>query len=177
MRHAVRLRRGRWHAGNPRGQRQRRGRRNLATAGVQKWSLVNGHVAHALRSAKRPEYRRAVRRPELSGLTQPRDGRLPQHHRSSQSRRHGDIYAVTSTISANGDQGADPNKLVKVTDVLNATTLPTGDGRPRLARLPRPFRDASLRAGRRSVSWASLSRPRTTMNTKTADLTTRTSCM
>jgi len=35
---------------------------------------------------------------------------------------------VTSTISANGDQGADPNKLVKVTDVLNATTLPTGDG-------------------------------------------------
>ena len=39
-----------------------------------------------------------------------------------------DIYAVTSTISTNGDQGADPNKLVKVTDVLNATTLPTGDG-------------------------------------------------
>jgi hypothetical protein len=35
---------------------------------------------------------------------------------------------VTSTISTNGDQGADPNKLVKVTDVLNATTLPTGDG-------------------------------------------------
>ena len=39
-----------------------------------------------------------------------------------------DIYAVTSTISASGDQGADPNKLVKVTDRLNATTLPQGAG-------------------------------------------------
>lgn len=38
------------------------------------------------------------------------------------------IYAVTSTISASGDQCADPNKLVKITDVLGATTLPTTDG-------------------------------------------------
>jgi hypothetical protein len=30
------------------------------------------------------------------------------------------IYAVTSTISLNGDNGADPNKLVKVTDRLSA---------------------------------------------------------
>jgi hypothetical protein len=35
------------------------------------------------------------------------------------------IWAVTSTISLNGDNGADPNKLVKVTDALNATTLAT----------------------------------------------------
>ncbi|HKF53631.1 MAG TPA: hypothetical protein VKB26_15050 [Candidatus Acidoferrales bacterium] len=34
------------------------------------------------------------------------------------------IYAVTSTVSASGDQGADPNKLVKITDVLSASTLP-----------------------------------------------------
>ena len=38
------------------------------------------------------------------------------------------IYAVTSTISTNGDQGADPNKLVKITDLLDATTLPKTDG-------------------------------------------------
>ena len=38
------------------------------------------------------------------------------------------IYAITSTISLNGDNGADPNKLVKVTDVLKATELSTGDG-------------------------------------------------
>jgi len=31
------------------------------------------------------------------------------------------IYAITSTISLNGDNGADPNKLVKVTDQINAT--------------------------------------------------------
>ena len=35
------------------------------------------------------------------------------------------IYAITSTISLNGDNGADPNKLVKVTDVLSATSLST----------------------------------------------------
>ena len=34
------------------------------------------------------------------------------------------IYAITSTVSGNGDQGADPNKLVTITDKLAATTLP-----------------------------------------------------
>jgi len=34
------------------------------------------------------------------------------------------IYAITSTISGSGDSGADPNKLVAITDELNATTLP-----------------------------------------------------
>ncbi len=34
------------------------------------------------------------------------------------------IYAITSTISGSGDQGSDPNKLVAITDDLNATTLP-----------------------------------------------------
>jgi hypothetical protein len=38
------------------------------------------------------------------------------------------IWAVTSTISPNGDQGADPNNLVRVTDLLSATTLPPGNG-------------------------------------------------
>ena len=31
------------------------------------------------------------------------------------------IYAITSTISQNGDNGADPNKLVKVTDRISST--------------------------------------------------------
>ena len=35
------------------------------------------------------------------------------------------IYAITSTASLNGDNGADPNKLVKVTDLISATTLAT----------------------------------------------------
>jgi hypothetical protein len=33
------------------------------------------------------------------------------------------IYAITSTISNNGDNGADPNKLVKVTDMISSTKL------------------------------------------------------
>ena len=32
------------------------------------------------------------------------------------------IYAVTSTVSGSGDQGADPNKVVKITDALGSTT-------------------------------------------------------
>jgi hypothetical protein len=35
------------------------------------------------------------------------------------------IYAITSTVSGNGDPAADPNKLVTITDDLSATTLPT----------------------------------------------------
>ena len=34
------------------------------------------------------------------------------------------IYAITSTISGSGDPGADPNKLVAITDTLSATSLP-----------------------------------------------------
>ena len=37
------------------------------------------------------------------------------------------IYATTSTISGSGDQGADPNKLVVITDRLSATTLPASE--------------------------------------------------
>jgi hypothetical protein len=34
------------------------------------------------------------------------------------------IWAITSTVSGGGDQGADPNKLVMITDKVAATTLP-----------------------------------------------------
>jgi hypothetical protein len=37
------------------------------------------------------------------------------------------IWGITSTVSGNGDQGADPNKLVKITDRLAATSLPAGE--------------------------------------------------
>jgi hypothetical protein len=37
------------------------------------------------------------------------------------------VYAITSTISGSGDQGADPNSLVKITDNLSATTLPASE--------------------------------------------------
>lgn len=37
------------------------------------------------------------------------------------------IFAITSTVSGSGDQGADPNRLVAITDKLSATTLPAGE--------------------------------------------------
>jgi hypothetical protein len=37
------------------------------------------------------------------------------------------IWGVTSTVSGDGDQGADPNKLVQITDHLGASTLPAGE--------------------------------------------------
>ncbi len=37
------------------------------------------------------------------------------------------IWAITSTVSGSGDQGADPNKLVMITDELAATTLPANE--------------------------------------------------
>jgi hypothetical protein len=96
----------------------------LATAGVQKWSLVNGtwHMDYVLQNGLNigvpyhvPDYPDSLS-PATDGCRNI-TGRV---HRDGTV----DIYAVTSTISANGDQGADPNKLVKVTDILNATSLP-----------------------------------------------------
>ncbi len=37
------------------------------------------------------------------------------------------IWATTSTVSGNGDEGADPNKLVAITDNLDAGTLPASE--------------------------------------------------
>lgn len=38
------------------------------------------------------------------------------------------IYAITSTVSGNGDQGADPNQLVVITDQISAASLPSNEG-------------------------------------------------
>jgi hypothetical protein len=98
-----------------------------ATAGVQKWSLVSGawQLDYILQNGLNigvpygvPHYPTSLN-PATDGCRNitgkvHRDGTV-------------DIYAVTSTVSLSGDQGADPNKLVKVTDILRATTLP-GDG-------------------------------------------------
>jgi hypothetical protein len=37
------------------------------------------------------------------------------------------IWGITSTVSGDGDQGADPNKLVAINDRLGATTLPSSE--------------------------------------------------
>jgi len=56
------------------------------------------------------------------------------------------IYGITSTVSGNGDQGADPNKLLAITDDLNATTLPASESF-------KTIRTAGFGEVLRGVSW------------------------
>jgi len=99
-----------------------------ATAGVQKWSLVNStwRLDYVLQDGLKigipysVENYPAALNPATDGCRN-LTGKL--NHNGTV-----DIYAVTSTVSTSGDQGADPNKLVKVTDRLSATTSPKGDG-------------------------------------------------
>jgi hypothetical protein len=99
---------------------------SLATAGVQKWVLQNGTWVrlYSLQDGLNLGFPYSV--PNYPASLNPATGGC----RNMTGRVNGDgtvtIWAVTSTLSANGDQGADPNKLVKVTDLLSATTLPTG---------------------------------------------------
>jgi hypothetical protein len=102
---------------------------SLATAGLQKWRLINGTwvLQYILQDGLNigvpysiPWYPEALN-PATGGC------------RNIAGRHNEDgtvtIFAITSTISANGDTGADPNKLVKITDRVSDTTLPAGDDR------------------------------------------------
>ena len=95
---------------------------NAATsqvAGLEKWVLVNGtwQLAYTLQNGLNlgqqysvPNYPTSLN-PATDGL------------RNITGRVNGDgtvtIWGITSTVSASGDQGADPNKLVVITDVLD----------------------------------------------------------
>jgi hypothetical protein len=98
-----------------------------ATAGLQKWSLVNGAwtMLYVLQNGLNIGVPYGVA--NYPTALDPATGGC----RNITGRHNQDgtvtIYAITSTISANGDTGADPNKLVKVTDILKSTTLPTSD--------------------------------------------------
>lgn len=99
---------------------------SLATAGIQQWSLVNGswHMDYVLQDGLNIGIPYSV--PNYPADLSPATGGC----RGLTGRRGDDgvvnLYAVTSTVSSSGDQGADPNRLVKVSDRLGAITLPTG---------------------------------------------------
>lgn len=99
-----------------------------ATAGVQKWILVNGtwQMAYVMNKGLNIGVPYGVK--DYPTALNPATGGC----RNMTGQHNGDgtvtIFAVTSTISTSGDQGADPNMLFKVTDRLDATTLSTGDG-------------------------------------------------
>ena len=95
----------------------------LATAGLQKWTLQDGtwHLVYILQDGLNIGVPYGVANYPAS--LNPATGGC----RNLTGRVNGDgtvnLYTITSTISTNGDQGADPNKLVTVTDRLNATSL------------------------------------------------------
>lgn len=97
---------------------------SLATAGLQKWSLIDGiwQLLYVLQDGLDIGVPYGV--DNYPASLNPATGGC----RNLTGRVNGNgtvtLFAVTSTISLNGDQGADPNKLVRVTDLLNATTLP-----------------------------------------------------
>ncbi|MBV8902945.1 MAG: hypothetical protein JOZ22_04850 [Acidobacteriia bacterium] len=90
-------------------------------AGLQKWTLNGGtwSLAYVLQNGLN------LGQPySIPGYPSPATDGL----RNITGRVNADgtvtIWAITSTVSASGDQGADPNKLVAITDVL-ANTDPT----------------------------------------------------
>jgi hypothetical protein len=93
-------------------------------AGLEKWSLVNGvwQLDYVLTKGLI-----GVVDTNLTGV----DGRYPDVTtvglRNLTGVVHEDgrvtLWATTSTASASGDQGADPNKVVRITDELAAKTL------------------------------------------------------
>jgi hypothetical protein len=97
-------------------------------AGLQKWSLVNGTwvLDYVLQSG-------AIG--TVDNLTGS-DGAWPtittvglRNLTGVVSAAAGTVtlWATTSTLSTSGDNGADPNKVVTITDQLSATTLPTSE--------------------------------------------------
>ncbi len=102
---------------------------SLATAGLQKWRLISGVwvLQYTLQDGLNIGVPYSV--DGYPASLDPATGGC----RNIAGRDNYDgtvtIFAITSTISANGDTGADPNKLVKVTDRLSDTSLPAGNDR------------------------------------------------
>ncbi|WP_051335712.1 hypothetical protein [Methylocapsa acidiphila] len=96
-------------------------------AGLQKWILSGGtwRLAYTLQNGLALGEQYSVANLD-SSLDPATDGL-----RNITGRSNGDgtvtIFGVTSTVSASGDQGADPNRLVSITDNLAATNLPANE--------------------------------------------------
>ncbi len=99
-----------------------------ATAGVQKWILVSGswQLAYVMNNGLNIGVPYSVE--NYPTALNPATGGCRNLTGHVNHDGTATIYAVTSTISPSGDQGADPNRLFKVTDSVNSTTLPVGDG-------------------------------------------------
>lgn len=93
-------------------------------SGLQKWILVSGtwKLAYTLKTG----LNLGVNYTPTDGLGNNYFPTATDGIRNITGQINGDgtvtLYAVTSTVSASGDQGADPNKLMAITDTLSYTT-------------------------------------------------------
>ena len=96
-------------------------------AGLQKWTLSNGvwSMAYVLQNGLN------LGKPYTIANYPAALSPSPDGLRNIAGKINGDgtvtIFAITSTVSTNGDQGADPNQLVSITDTIAATTLPASE--------------------------------------------------
>jgi hypothetical protein len=101
---------------------------NDPNSGLEKWSLINGvwHLDYTLQTGLNLGVKYGVAN-YPTALDPATDGL-----RNLTGQVNGDgtvtLYAITSTVSASGDQGADPNKLVAITDNLAFTTAAEAAG-------------------------------------------------
>ncbi len=97
----------------------------LATAGLQKWVLTSGTwvLQYTIQNGLNLGLPYSVR--NYPSSIEPATGGCRNITGVVNRDGTATIYAITSTISLNGDNGADPNKLVKVTDPISATKLAT----------------------------------------------------
>jgi hypothetical protein len=97
----------------------------LATSGLQKWVLTSGTwvLQYTIQNGLNLGVPYSVR--DYPSAIEPATGGCRNITGVVNRDGTATIYAITSTISLNGDNGADPNKLVKVTDQISATKLAT----------------------------------------------------
>jgi uncharacterized protein (TIGR03437 family) len=91
-------------------------------AGLEKWILTNGtwQMAYVLQNGLNLGQQYSI--PNYPTSLNPATGGLRNIAGKVNSDGTVTIWAVTSTVSANGDTGADPNMLVSITDTLANTT-------------------------------------------------------
>jgi uncharacterized protein (TIGR03437 family) len=92
------------------------------TAGLQKWILSGGtwKMAYVLQNGLNLGQPYSIA--NYPTAINPATGGLRNITGTVNANGTVTVYGVTSTVSTNGDQGADPNKLVSITDTLANTT-------------------------------------------------------
>jgi hypothetical protein len=97
-------------------------------AGIQKWVLQNNGTWKNVYTLQNPDREKKYVVPGMPVALNP----APDGFRALTGRVNGDgtvtLFAVTSTISASVDQGADPNQLLTITDTVAFKTLADASG-------------------------------------------------